>query len=42
MSEKRRALGRGWHCGQLKLERFMNGSRRMGVPHRGQGRSACP
>ena len=34
--------GRGWQAGQLKLDRFMNDSRRIGVPHRGQGRSSCP
>jgi hypothetical protein len=38
----RRILGRGWHCRQLKLDRFMNDSRWIGVPQRGQGRSAWP
>ena len=34
--------GRGWQRGQLKLPRFMNVSRRIGVPQRAQGRSAWP
>jgi hypothetical protein len=32
--------GRGWQRGQLNDERFMNWSRRIGVPQRGQG-SCC-
>lgn len=34
--------GRGWQRGQLNDERFMNGSRRIGVPQRGQGSSCRP
>ena len=34
--------GRGWQRGQENDDRFMNRSRRMGVPHRGQGRPDCP
>ncbi len=40
-----RALGpRGgrWQAGQKKLDRFMNATRRTGVPQRGQGRPSCP
>ena len=40
--EIRTGRGRGWQRGQLKLLRFMNASRRIGVPQRGQGRSAWP
>ena len=32
----------GWQCGQRKEERFMNGSRRIGRPQRGQGRPSRP
>ena len=35
-------LGRGWHRGQEYDERFMKASRRMRVPHRGQGRPSRP
>lgn len=34
--------GRGWHRGQVKDERFMNGSRRIAVPQRGHGSSSRP
>ena len=33
----RRPRGRGWQRGQENEPRFMNGSRRIGVPQRGQG-----
>ena len=34
--------GRGWQCGQKYDERFMNDSRRIGVPHLGHGSPAWP
>ena len=34
--------GRGWHRGHENEPRFMNCSRRIGVPHRGHGRPCCP
>src|SRR6516164_7463397 len=34
--------GRGWQTGQLYADRFMNGSRRTGVPHRGHGSPSRP
>lgn len=34
--------GRGWHRGQLYDDRFMNGSRRIGAPHRWQGSPSRP
>ena len=34
--------GRGWQRGQLKDDRFMNESRRIGVPQRPQGRPKRP
>ena len=34
--------GLGWHWGQKCDERFMNGSRRSGVPHLRQGSPARP
>ena len=36
------ARGRGWQRGQLKEERFMNCSRRIGVPQRWQGSPSRP
>ena len=36
------ARGRGWQCGQEYDERFMNASRRIGVPQRRHGRPSCP
>jgi hypothetical protein len=32
----------GWQVGQLKLERFMKESRRIGLPQREHGRPARP
>ena len=39
---QRPLLGRGWHLGQLYDDRFMNFSRRTGVPHRGHGSPTRP
>ncbi len=39
---QRARRGLGWHVGQLKLDRFVNASRRIGVPQRGHGRPAWP
>jgi hypothetical protein len=41
-TERAARRGRRWHTGQRWLERFMNGSRTIGVPQRGQGRPALP
>ena len=38
----RRRRGLGWHWGHKCDERFMNGSRRIGVPHLLQGSPARP
>lgn len=38
----RRRRGTGWQRGQKKDERFMNATRRIGVPQRSQGSSARP
>src|SRR5215470_18058022 len=37
-----RGRGRGWQIGQLYADRFMNGSRRTGAPHRGHGSPSRP
>ena len=39
---QRGCRGRGWHRGQLNDDRFMNGSRRTGVPQRAHGRPSWP
>ena len=41
---RNRAVGRqsGWHRGHRYDDRFMNASRTIGVPHRGQGCPARP
>ena len=41
-AHQRARRGRGWQRGQVYDERFMNASRRIGVPHRGQGSPSCP
>jgi hypothetical protein len=38
----RRRRGAGWHFGQKYDERFMNATRRRGVPHRSHGSSSLP
>jgi hypothetical protein len=35
-------LGRGWQRGHEKDDRFMNGSRRIAVPHRPHGSPSWP
>ncbi len=42
LAQRRAARGRGWQCGQLADERFMNVSRRIGVPHREHGSPCRP
>lgn len=37
-----RGILSGWQRGQRWDERFMNASRTIGVPQRGQGLPACP
>lgn len=38
----RTARGLRWHRGQKKEDRFMNATRRIGVPQRPQGRPSRP
>jgi hypothetical protein len=38
----RRRRGAGWQTGQKYDERFMNATRRMGVPHRSHGSPSRP
>ena len=42
VGHQRPCRGLGWHFGQLNDDRFMNFSRRTGVPHRGQGLPCMP
>ncbi len=42
VGHQRARRGRGWQRGQVYDERFMNGSRRIGVPQRAQGSDSRP